>query len=83
VPTRVYDETICVPKSAVQKAKLGNDEELSAIKRLDAQARALERDAAGLGLSQIVAGELDRSPEFGGRSVFGWEPVRSVSRTAG
>jgi hypothetical protein len=83
VPTRVYDETIRVLKSAVQKAKLGNDEELSAIKRLDAQARALECDATTLGLSQIVAGELDRSPEYGGRSVFGWEPVPSASRTAG
>ena len=31
VPTRVYDETIRVLKSAVQEAKLGNEEELSEI----------------------------------------------------
>jgi hypothetical protein len=83
VPTRVYDETIRVLKSAVQKAKLGNDEELSAIKRLDAQARALERNSTGLGVSQLVAGELDRSHEYGGRSVFGWEPLPSRTQTSG
>jgi hypothetical protein len=36
---QVYDETIRVLKSAVQNAKLGRDEEMQAIKRLDNQAR--------------------------------------------
>src|SRR4051794_20111649 len=35
VPTRVYDRTIEVMKSAVLKAKLGQEEELAAIRRLD------------------------------------------------
>ena len=35
VPLRVYDETIRVLKSAVRNAKLGRDEEVGAIKRLD------------------------------------------------
>ena len=39
VPLKVYDETIRVLKSAVQKAKLGRDEEMQALKRLDEQAR--------------------------------------------
>jgi hypothetical protein len=43
----VYDKTIQVLKSAVQNAKLGKDEELAAIQRLDAQARVLERVATG------------------------------------
>jgi uncharacterized protein len=47
VPLKVYDETISVLKSAVQKAKLGRDEELGALKRLDEQARNLERHARG------------------------------------
>ena len=46
VPLRVYDQTIQVLKSAVQKAKLGGTEELSALKRLDEQARQLERHAS-------------------------------------
>jgi hypothetical protein len=39
VPLRVYDETIRVLKSAVAKAKLGREEELGALKRLDDAAR--------------------------------------------
>lgn len=45
VPLRVYDETINVLKSAVRHAKLGREEELGALKRLDEQARQLERRA--------------------------------------
>ena len=43
VPIKVYDETIRVLKSAVQNAKLGRDEEMQTLKRLDDQARRLER----------------------------------------
>jgi uncharacterized protein len=43
VSLRVYDETIRVLKSAVQKAKLGLDDKLAALKRLDEQARIVER----------------------------------------
>ena len=43
VPLDVYDETIRVLTGAVSAARLGNDEKLAAIRRLDAQARALER----------------------------------------
>ncbi|TDK39626.1 DUF763 domain-containing protein [Rhizobium deserti] len=74
VPIRVYDETIKVMKSAVGKAKLGREEELQALKRLDDQARQLERYVTGPDLKEIVAGEFRQSHEWGGRSVFGWEP---------
>ena len=46
VPIKVYDETIRVLKSAIQKAKLGRDEEMQAVKRLDSQARRLEPRAS-------------------------------------
>ena len=42
VPLKVYDETIRVMKTAVQKAKLGNDDRLAALRRLDDEARRLE-----------------------------------------
>ena len=42
VPLKVYDRTIAVMKAAVVKAKLGQSEELAAIRRLDAEARRLE-----------------------------------------
>jgi hypothetical protein len=74
VPLKVYDETINVMKSAVQKGRLGREEELQALKRLDDQSRQLERYVTGPDLKEIVAGEFNNSARFGGRSVFGWEP---------
>ena len=79
VPTLVYDRTIEVMKSAVRKAKLGNEEELAAIRRLDDQARRLERTASGPSLAALIAEERARSYEYGGRSVFGWEPALKTS----
>jgi len=73
VPVHVFDETIRVLKRAVQRAKLGREEELAALKRLDEQARFLEREAQGPRVSQIIARERQLSHAFGGRSVFGWE----------
>jgi len=73
VPLKVYDETIRVLKSAVQKAKLGRDEEMQALKRLDVQARQLEQTATGPSFDAFVAAERNQSTAFGGRSVFGWE----------
>lgn len=58
-------------KSAVQKAKLRQDEELSALQRLDAQARQLERVVTGPPVDQLISGERERSPIYGGRSIFG------------
>ena len=55
------------------KAKLGRDEELAALKRLDDQARRLERSATGPSLEAFIAQERGTSPTLGGRSVFGWE----------
>ena len=74
VPIKVYDETIKVLKSAVQKAKLGREEELGALRRLDEQSRRLERHAGGPSVEKLIADELDHSHSYGGRSVFGWEP---------
>jgi uncharacterized protein len=74
VPLKVYDRTISVLKTAVHMAKLGHSEELAAIRRLDAQARQLERHAAGPPVEALFADERVRSHEYGGRSVFGGEP---------
>ena len=72
VPLKVYDETIGVMKSAGRKARLGLDEELQALKRLDEQSRQLERYVTGPDLKEIVAGEFRHSADLAGRSVFGW-----------
>jgi hypothetical protein len=74
VPTKVYDKTIGVLKSAISTARLGNDEKLEAIRRLDVQARRLEGQATGPSLEAHIARERRSSHDYGGRSVFGWEP---------
>jgi len=79
VPIKVYDETIRVLKAAVQNAKLGQDEQMQALKRLDDQARQLERTASGPSFEAHMAGERERSAELGGRSVFGWETDTAAS----
>ena len=78
VPTKVYDETIRVLKSAVAKAKLGQDERLAALQRLDRESRRLEHVADGPPLQQIIGEEFALSHSYGGRSVFGWEAPSRV-----
>lgn len=74
VPLKVYDETLRVLKTAVQKAKLGQSEKLDAIKRLDTQALKLEDYIIkGPSLEDIMNHEKKVSSQYGGRSVFGYE----------
>ena len=79
VPLKVYDETIRVLKDAVHKARLGRDEAFAALRRLDQQARTLERAATGPSMPELIAEEFARSHDYGGRSVFGFEaPIEPV-----
>ena len=64
-------------KSAVRNAKLGREEELAALRRLDAQARRLESTANGPSVDEYIAEERRQSNAYGGRSIFGWEPPSS------
>jgi hypothetical protein len=73
VPIKVYDETLRILKNAVQRAKLGRDEELGALKRLDDQARKLDGLVSGPSVESFIANERAQSPMLGGRSIFGWE----------
>jgi hypothetical protein len=83
VPIRVYDETLKILKRAVDEAKLGREEALGAIRRLDEQARRLEAHVEGPSVEAYVAQEQRLSHTFGGRSVFGWEEApQSVNRSA-
>ncbi|KAF1686262.1 hypothetical protein B1992_08515 [Pseudoxanthomonas broegbernensis] len=82
VPTRVFDHTLGVLKAAVAQAKLGNEEKLRAIARLDAQARRLESVAGGPSLEAHIAGERRDAHRYGGRSVFGWEKPQAPAGPA-
>jgi hypothetical protein len=70
VPLRVYDETIRVLKDAIERARLGQNERLAAIRRLDDQARVIE--AAAVTPRELQAGvqrEWQAKPALGGRTV--------------
>ncbi len=69
VPLTVYDDTIRVLKSAVSRARLGESEELAAVKRLDTEARRLDAHAAGPSFEHIIAEERALSPLYGGRTI--------------
>jgi hypothetical protein len=69
VPLKVYDETISVLKRAVSNAKLGRNESLEAIRRLDEQARRIDDVLAGPSLAHYVAIEREHSLAYGGRTV--------------
>jgi len=70
-------------KSAVQHARLARDKEMQALKRLDDQARRLERTAQGPSLESFVATDRAASPLLDGRSVFGWEKDPTEPKAAG
>jgi hypothetical protein len=74
VPLRVYDETIRVMKRAVDAARIGRSDRLFAIRRLDDEARKIERSAKNLEgprFDAFLGNERARSHEYGGKSVFG------------
>ncbi|MDF2494635.1 DUF763 domain-containing protein [Sphingomonas sp.] len=82
VPTHVYDRTIATMKAAVTAARLGQDEKLAAIRRLDQQARRLEATASGPSVEALIAEERRHSHAFGGRSIFGREPAPAAEEVA-
>ena len=79
VPLKVYDETICVLKLAGQSAKLGREEKLTALNRLDGSGAAAR--ACG---DRSVGGSGDRHDRIpmAAALVFGWE-MPQVSRAGG
>ena len=57
-PLGVDDETISVTRrAAVQKARLGQEDRLAAIRRLDDEARRVEASAVGPALTDVIAEE--------------------------
>ncbi len=61
--------TISVLRQAVNAAKLGREEKLDALRRLDDQSRTLEATAGGPPFEQFVADEWRASKSHGGRTA--------------
>ena len=72
VPLAVYDETLGVLRTAVHRAKLGNDDRMAALEKLDGAARRLERAGVdGPGFDALMARERRDAPRYAGRTVHG------------
>lgn len=72
VPTKVYDETLNVLQTAVQKAKLGQTDKQQAIKKLSELAQQAEKDfVPNNNFEQLIEKERNDSWKYGGRTVKG------------
>jgi hypothetical protein len=72
VPLAVYDETLRVLRAAVGRARLGEDERLGALRRLDEQSRLAEAAAEGRplpSLPALIGEEREAAQARGGRTV--------------
>ena len=75
VPTKVYDETIDMLRSSVEKAKIGYKEKSDAIRNLALASEMIEKnfepDANPESFAKLVEKERDESYKYGGRTVYG------------
>lgn len=72
VPTKVYDETIQVLRSAVDKSKLGHTDKQEAIRKLSVLSEKLEKDfIPNENFQQVIERERATSWQYGGRTVMG------------
>lgn len=73
VPTTVYDDTIQVLQTAVEKAKLGNSDRTQAIKNLHLVAKIVEQQFVpdeNL-FEKAIERERAESYKYGGRTIYG------------
>src|SRR5687768_10221581 len=72
VPLKVYDETISVLKSAVEKSKIGFTDKQKAIQQLSAMAWKIEENFQPKQFfDEVLQREKDQSHQYGGMTVFG------------
>jgi hypothetical protein len=73
VPVKIYDETITILKTSVEKAKIGDTDKAQAIKNLTMIAQELEKgfEPDPKAFEKVIAKERADSYKYGGRTVFG------------
>jgi hypothetical protein len=72
VPIKVYDETIAVLQQAVHKAKIGNTDKATAIKKLhEIAVRSEEEFVPNDAFDALIEKERNDSWKYGGKTVFG------------
>jgi uncharacterized protein len=72
VPTKIYDESIDVLRTSIEKAKLGHSDKLKALNSLTKAAQALEKDFEPTGsFDDVIRQERENSWRYDGRTVKG------------
>lgn len=76
VPTKIYDESIQVLRSAIDHAKMDYSDKLKAIKDLSVASKKMEVDFRNNGnLKKVMDHERKHSHQYGGRTVKDWVPA--------
>lgn len=72
VPVTIYDETINTLQKAIQRAKIGNNDKIEAIRKLsEISQRAEERFTPNANFDALIEKERNESYKYGGRTIFG------------
>jgi hypothetical protein len=73
VPTKLYDETIQILRTGIEKSKLGFSEKTQAVKKLHEIAIKAENDfiAEEANFEKLIQKENNESWQYGGKTVFG------------
>jgi uncharacterized protein len=72
VPTKVYDESIKILEESIRRAKMGESDKMTALKKLTEATQRMEKDfQPNNNLDQLIRNERDNSWKHGGRTVMG------------
>ncbi|MDT3403069.1 DUF763 domain-containing protein [Mucilaginibacter terrae] len=72
VPVKVYDETLKVLHTSIQRSKLGNNDKVEAIKKLSQIAQQAEHGfIPNADFDKVIENERNESWRHGGRTVLG------------
>lgn len=72
VPTKIYDETLEILRSGIEKSKLGNSDKMQAIKKLhEINVKLEENFTPDFDIQDVIEEERKNSWRYGGKTVFG------------
>ena len=72
VPTKIYDETLDILRTGIEKSKLGNSDKMQAFKKLhEINVKLEENFTPDFDIQDVIQEERYNSWRFGGKTVFG------------
>jgi len=72
VPVKIYDETIDTLQRAINRAKIGNNDKIDAIRKLSEISRKAEESfTPNDNFDALIQREREESHKYGGRTIFG------------